>query len=73
MSAKLPRIKCLDVAILPLPKLFICRGDRQTFAHAAVAIHTAAVVANSADRPTRRAATINHPELRRPIRIRAAI
>src|SRR5260221_12253704 len=26
-SAKLPRIKCLDVAILPLQKLFICRGD----------------------------------------------
>src|SRR5260221_13435544 len=40
-SAKLPRIKCLDVAILQLQKLFICRGDRQTFAHAAVAIHTA--------------------------------
>src|SRR5258708_35301772 len=47
-SAKLPRIKCLDVAILPLQKLFICRGDRQTFAHAAVAIHTAGGVCMSA-------------------------
>src|SRR5260370_5920490 len=43
-SAKLPRIKCLDVASLPLQKLFIFRCDQQTFAHAAVVVHMAGVV-----------------------------